>query len=424
MMGDAMSKSGAALLRRVPLIAAALILGDAARAEDHEEAAMDKPLATFDEHGLTLRSPDDSVNFHLGGRLHMDLGSGGSSGVTSEFDTAGIRRIWIEPKLTINKDLIFNLQYDPSSQTAPIDNLLLSYKGFGAFTLTGGNFKEPFSLDWLTSNNDIMFMERSLAQTFVAPGRFTGFAIGTHGENWTVSGGVFGGNINETVERGGIAGMIRATYAPILTSNEVLHFGVAGSYRSLDRRAPEVSFDTTPESFLFRTSLVDTGTIDEARAIGRLGFEFAWANGPFRMQAEYIATQVERAAGRDVTFQGGYMQAAWVINGKSPRYAVDADTATDVGVFKRVQPETAQRVSRGGVGVFEVAARYSAIDLTSGDIRGGFQQDATVGLNWYPEPFIRIMANYIRAWASPTAQSVTGRPAQADIGQVRLQIAF
>jgi phosphate-selective porin OprO/OprP len=279
-------------------------------------------------------------------------------------------------------------------------------------------------LDWLTSNNDTMFMERSLAQTFVAPARYTGFAVGTHGENWTVSGGVFGGNINETVQHGGLAGTIRATYAPILTSNEVLHFGVAGSYRSLDRRRPEVSFDTTPESFLFRTSLVATGTIAEARAIGRLGFEFAWANGPFRMEAEYIATQVERMAGRDVTFQGGYMQAAWVMNGKSPRYSVDSDVATEVGVFKRVQPETGQRVSRGGIGVFEVAARYSAIDLTSNDIRGGFQQDVTLGLNWYPEPFIRVMANYIRAWASPTAQSLTSRSATADIGQVRLQIAF
>src|SRR5262244_946644 len=127
-----MSKIHAALLSRVPLIAAALILGDAARAEDRKEAAMDKPLTAFDEHALTLRAPDDSVNFHLGGRLHMDLGSAGSSGVASEFDAAWIRRIWIEPKLTIDKDLIFNLQYDPSSQTAPIDNLLLRYKSFGA----------------------------------------------------------------------------------------------------------------------------------------------------------------------------------------------------------------------------------------------------------------------------------------------------
>ena len=418
-----MSKAGAAARRSTSLMAAAaLILGDGARAEDRSQAATDYPPVLFDERGLTVRSPDDSVNFHLGGRLHTDFGSGGSPAVTDEFpDKVAVRRLWIEPKLTINKDLIFNLQYDPTNEPTPINNLLLSYKGFGAFTLTGGNFKEPFSLDWLTSNNDIMFMERSLANTFV-PGRNTGFAIGTHGENWTLSAGVFGGNINSTVHHGGIAGTIRATYAPILTSNEVLHFGVNASHRFLN--PANVSFATSPESFLFKPSLVDTGTMDGARTIDRLGFEFAWANGPFRMQAEYMATQVGRAAGGEGAFQGGYIQGAWVINGKSPRYALDADVATEIGVFKRVQPESGQRVSRGGVGVFEVAARYSAIDLTSRDILGGFQQDVTVGLNWYPEPFIRVMANYIRAWANPTAQAVTGRSAEADIGQVRLQIAF
>ena len=88
-------------------------------------------------------------------------------------------------------------------------------------------------------------------------------------------------------------------------------------------------------------------------------------------------------------------------------------------MFKREQPESAQRLSRGGMGVFEVAARYSAIDLTSRDIQGGFQQDVTLGLNWYPEPFIRVMANYIHAWANPTAHAVTGRPAEAGRGRCR-----
>jgi phosphate-selective porin OprO and OprP len=100
------------------------------------------------------------------------------------------------------------------------------------------------------------------------------------------------------------------------------------------------------------------------------------------MQAEYMATQVERAAGGDVAFQGGYVRGARVINGKSPRYALDADVATEIGVFKRVQPEGGQHVSRGGVGVFEVAARYSVVELTSRDIKGGFQQDVTVGQTW------------------------------------------
>jgi phosphate-selective porin OprO/OprP len=407
---------------------AALIVGSPAVAQDQGQAATDTPLATFDEHGLNLRTADDSVNFHLGGRLHMDFADGDSSAVTDPVpDTFDIRRLWIEPKLTINKDLIFGLQYDFSKtgNDAPINNLIMSYKGFGPFTLTGGNFKEPFSFDALTSNNNTLFMERSLASAFTpSAGHMTGFAVGTHGENWTLASGVFGGNINVSVPKGGTAGIIRATYAPILTSDEVLHFGASGSYRWLDRQGPRVSFDTTPESHLFSTSLVDTGTIDGADAIGRLGFELAWANGPFRMQAEYIANRVERAAEQDVTFHGGYVQGAWVINGKSPRYTLDADTPTEVAVFSRVTPETGQRVSHGGVGVIEAAARYSVIDLTDGDIRGGFQQDVTVGLNWYPEPYARVMANYIHAWADPTADSVTGSDTQADIFQARIQIAF
>lgn len=412
--------------RWVGVACAAFWLGQlgSLRADERQPPSGQEPLATLDERGFGLRSPDDRIVFHLGGRFHTDFGSGGSRAVTDEFpNVVQIRRLWIEPKLTIDKDLIFNLQYDPSSRSTPVNNLLVTYKGFGAFTLTGGNFKEPFSFEQLMSNNEILFMERSLTDTFT-PSRNTGVALGTHGDDWTLSGGVFGGNINSGVERGGTAGTVRATYAPILTSSQVLHVGAAASFRSLDRRGPDLSFDTTPESFLFKTSLVDTDAIERARAIRRVGFEFAWASGPVRIQAEYISTQVERAAARDVAFQGGYVQAAWVINGTSPRYALDADTATEIGVFKRVRPESGQRVSHGGIGVFELAARYSAIDLTSRDIRGGFQQDVTAGLNWYPEPYIRLMTNYIHAWADPTADGVTGQRGPADIGQVRLQIAF
>ena len=253
---------------------------------------------------------------------------------TSSF-AADVRRFWIEPKLTINRDLILNLQYDPTSASTPINNLLADYKGISSWTITAGNFKEPFSLEQLISNNDTTFMERSLADTF-APGRSAGFAVGTHGKSWTLAAGAYGGNItNADVGRGGIAGTARATFAPFLTDSTVLHLGLAGSYRSLDRNGPDVSFATTPESFLFRTSLVDTGTIADTRAVGRLGIEGAFAYGPLRVQAEFIATNVERIAARSLSFQGGYVYAAWVINGKAPRYVLEADTATEIGIFKR-----------------------------------------------------------------------------------------
>jgi len=392
-----------------------LLAGTQARADDVK--------ASFDENGFTVRTAGDAFKFELGGRFHTDFGAGGSGSVRDEFpDAAEVRRLWIEPTITLNQNLILDLQYAPSSPSTPINNLLLSYKGMGLITFTGGNFKEPFSLEQLTSNNDTTFMERSLADAF-APARNTGFAIGAHGDRWTASAGVFGGNINRSVGNGSLAGTARVTYAPML-SGDLVHLGLAGSYRSFDRGGPTISFDSSPESFLFKTSLVDTDTIKEARTVERVGAEFAWTRGPFRLQSEYIATRVGRDGAADLFFQGGYVYTAWVLNGKAPKYTLDAKTATEMGVFKRVEPESDQRVSRGGIGVFELAFRYSAIDLSSRDVRGGFEQDVTVGLNWYPEPFVRVLANYIHAWADPTASIVTGRPARADIAQLRIQVAF
>jgi phosphate-selective porin OprO/OprP len=387
----------------------------------------EEPSARIDDKGLTLRSPRDAVVFELGGRIHTDGGSGGSRQLSGEFpQPADIRRAWVEPTLTVREDLILALQYDASSAETPINNLLASYKGVKVpglpfLVLTGGNFKEPFSLEQMTSNNDITFMERSLADAF-APERNTGLAIGAHGERWSLSGGVFGGNINETVDRGGLAGTARATFAPILDEGRVLHLGVAGSYRDLDRRGPDLSFSTTPESFLFRTTLVDTDDIAGGRSVRRLGLEAAWASGPLRVQGEFISAAVERERGGVLSFRGGYVYAAWVLNGKAAPYTLDADVATEMGVFERVKPASGQRVSRGGAGVWELAARVSAIDLTSQNVRGGIERNVTAGLNWYPEPFVRVMANYVRAWTDGSA--VTGRDARADIGQVRVQVAF
>ena len=113
--------------------------------------------------------------------MHADLGSGDSRAVVGDFpDPAAFRRLWIEPKITIDETLIFNLQFDVTSASKPINNLLLSYKGLSGFTSTGGNFNEPFSFEQMMSNNDTTLVERSIADSF-SPARNTGFAIGARG---------------------------------------------------------------------------------------------------------------------------------------------------------------------------------------------------------------------------------------------------
>jgi phosphate-selective porin OprO/OprP len=57
-------------------------------------------------------------------------------------------------------------------------------------------------------------------------------------------------------------------------------------------------------------------------------------------------------------------------------------------------------------------------------VKGGAERDATVGVNWYPDDNIRLMADYTRAHADPSASSVTGRKIDSDLFVGRLQVAW
>ncbi len=346
---------------------------------------------TIDEKGITLKFPDDAATLRIGGRLQLDFGTGRvqQRGFGTVFDTPiAVRRSWIESYLTLGKELELAFQYDFAEPNRPINDAVVAYKGFQNVIVAIGNMKEPFSLDQLISDNNTLFTERSLADAF-APARNFGFAIGTHGERWTAVTSVFGGNINNAaIGDQGVASTTRLTYAPYLSQdgNDVLHVGVAGSYRSLPNDGSALTLSSRSEAFLFARQFVNTGAIRDAASIGRIGLEAAWQAGPFRLQAEYILTEIGRSGGApSLSFQGGYIQAGLLLNGKGRRYAIAPKYATEYAVFGGVEVEEAQRVSRGGTGVFELGLRYSAIDLEDRAIRGGIEQDFTAGVNWYPD---------------------------------------
>ena len=91
-------------------------------------------------------------------------------------------------------------------------------------------------------------------------------------------------------------------------------------------------------------------------------------------------------------------------------------------MFGGVDLAEKDRVSRGGFGAWEIAARYSVLDLDHGRLRGGTEHNATIGLNWYPDTNVRVLANYIHAFGDNV--NGTNRRASVDIVQVRLQIAY
>lgn len=381
------------------------------------------PGLTLDERGITIKSADDTVKLRIGGRLQIDPAFGGLSpripnGFGSNIE---VRRAWIETYLTVDNAVELAFQYDLNTDRTPINDAAVAYRGIDGFIVSFGNYKEPFSLQQLISDNNTTFVERALPDALV-PARNTGFSIASYADRWTLTGGVFGGNINTGVELGGIAGTVRATFAPILSETEVLHLGVAGSFRSYDQNDRSLSFSSRPEAFDFQTSLINTSTLRNAADLTRLGVEAAYQKGPFRIQGEYIRAEV----GRDgllpgTTFDGGYVESVWVINGKGRPYQLKTNYGADLAIFKGVQVSEEQRLTRGGIGVFELAGRFSFLVLKDGGINGGAERNWTAGLNWYPDRNIRLMANYIHAKAE-SSPSVGRRDIEADIAEFRLQL--
>ncbi|MEE8233110.1 MAG: porin, partial [Gammaproteobacteria bacterium] len=92
------------------------------------------------------------------------------------------------------------------------------------------------------------------------------------------------------------------------------------------------------------------------------------------------------AGNPELTASGFYVESSWFITGESRRYSFKD------GSFKQAKVHRA--LGQSGYGAWELAVRYSSIDLTDETIIGGEEDNVTVGLNWYPNNQLRLMANY------------------------------
>lgn len=334
------------------------------------------------EDGLDFRSEDGNFRLEFGGRLHLDAAYFDDDN-TELNDSSEVRRARLGAALTLFRDFELDYTYEFTGNGRVLD-ASLTYTGFDPWELRIGQFRESFSLDELTSSNYITFMERALPNEFVR-GYNSGIALYTHGENWSAAGGLFGDRIVKDVFGSGdedrsITG--RLTFAPLHEETRVAHFGLSASAREVDD-GNRVRFATDPESSIAVENLVSTGPINNVDKFYVGGIEAASVNGPLSLQGEYIFTRLDRENGRsDVDFNGWYVFASWFLTGESRNYRVSR------GSFGRVNPKR-------GTGAFELALRYSTLDLNDGPVTGGRETNTTLGLNWYFRRNFRLMANYI-----------------------------
>ena len=365
---------------------------------------------------LKLKSADGNFKFQVGGRVMVDaayydedkteLGSG-----------AELRRARLFAKGVVYHDWFYKAQVDFAGNEVSIKDFFLGYSGMDALNIVFGNQKEPFSLEELTSSKYITFMERGMPNSF-APGRNTGLSIFTKADRWGLQAGYYFSGVENNNSPGKSSTSLtgRAYFAPLMSENSLVHIGGAASYRD-GNGDDTVRFRERPESHVTDTRLVNTGNIEDYDNQTLYNVEAAAVFGPFSLQGEYTQTNVDNGA-EDPSFNGYYVYGSWFLTGERRPYK------GNYGVFGRVKPKSV--VGKGGHGAWELAARYSAIDLEDSGIEGGKEANWTLGVNWYATPNIRFMANYVRAETDPTSVETNELAVDEKINifQVRGQIDF
>lgn len=374
--------------------------------------------------GFQIRTADGAFSFQPKGRLEMDS-AWYFSDKSKLGDDAELRRAFLAMSGRMYKYFDYIVEYDFAASS--FQDTYVQFNYYDPLLITVGHFKEPFSLEQLTSDLHTTFMERSLADT-LAMGRRVGVGVSAYNNIGTLSWGAFWGspsdnnkkedNWNE--EKSGWRTAARATFAPIHEEGKVAHVGAAVDY--WDPKTQEgVRYRSRPESHITDVYLADTSSIADVDNVVTGGVELLGIYGPASLQAEYMNASVNRSSGlNDLGLSGWYVLASYFLTGESRAY--DAKK----GVIDRVKPK---HNFPGGPGAWEVALRYSQLDLQDKDVKGGKESNITAGLNWYLNPNLKVKGEYLHVSADPSTAAVSANPHKGEKDepqavQMRVQYDF
>ena len=376
--------------------------------------------------GLKISTGDDAFEMKIGGRVMADYAwiddDRDLDGNGSEFRRA---RLYVSGK--VFNDWVYKLQTDFAGNGVELKDAYIGYTGFDNANITLGHHKMPFGLAELTSSKYTTMMERSVVSDLFVPSRQNGVSVATGGDTWSLTGAVHMQGIdNENDEKDEDYGYgLRAHIAPWVDGTDAIHLGAAYHHQEYEKDGlvnggyGEQEFGVRPEIHMVDHKLYE-GTLTGVEDKDTYGLEAAAVFGPVSLQAEYMTADIGTQS-RDADFSGWYVMGSWFLTGESRNYVASE------GVFDRVTPNTT--VGQGGYGAWELAVRYSELDMDDHDAPwananyfGQKGDITTIGLNWYPTRNIRFMANYVNATSE---YSNTGRP-DDDIKafQLRGQIDF
>lgn len=242
--------------------------------------------------------------------------------------------------------------------------------------LTVGNQRVAQTLVNQTSRISRTFMEEPLPAEAFGLGRRLAFGWDLHKSRGGAHVTLFGPDLNGSIGDSGYAG--RVYFNPTRSRFSLFHVGASFVSENMSRKT---RFFSHPESRVTSERLVDTGIFEDISQQNIAVIEVAGAKDSFMFRSEFFRAKWDRSTVDDPVFKGFYAQASWVLTGETFKYTQ--------GKFVRVRPQNPR-------GAWEVAVRFSRVDLNDEGIFGGEEKNLTGALNWYaPGNQFRVMANLI-----------------------------
>lgn len=387
--------------------------------EEWLEVGKDLNLRARWRDGLYFDTADGAFSVRVRGRVDNDWGwvtadpqvTEAPGGIGTLDDGVIFRRARLGVQGTIYEVFYYTAEYDfgegVNTRFADVFMGVNQLPYIGSFQ--AGHYKEPFSLEQLTSARFITFIERSILDDAFVPARNTGMSIqnAVLDERVTYAVGLFRptndvGGVVTGAGDGEYALTARVTALPWYEHDGrcLLHLGIAGSHRDLDDG--QIRFRTRPYRMPTVRNFLDTGTVFGENE-DLLGLEAALVLGPLSIQSEYMHAWVDSAVVNQVPlgeigFDGFYIYVSYFLTGENRVYRKPE------GVFDRVRPfenfwlvRTGEEGCLGhclGLGAWEITARYAHLNLRDTGIDRGQLNQWTIGLTWYWNPNMKVLWNY------------------------------
>jgi len=343
----------------------------------------------------------------------------------------GFRRARIGLEGTALKWWNYRIEVDFAGNAVNLTDAYLQFAKIPKTLITLGQHKAPFGLESNNSDNYNTFLERGMftnafgnagaerrigLSVAYAPKETINLAVGAFGDNESIGRSSGAPVTNTPDESWGFNG--RATWEPVFDTGKIVHLGVAGYYRTALKSGDTedaIRISDRPNIRIDNGNIADSGVITGVNSLLYAGAEAAGVFGPFTIAGEYGKLWIDRPHLRNATFDGFYIYGSWFITGETRPFRG--------GNFDRVRPFT--EVGKDGLGAFELALRYDKIDLSGSPVRPGNEaQSVTLGLNWYFNPYAKLMFNWVRFSGDNTPLDPIGSETEGDAYATRLHLDF